>query len=58
MPVPEEGEAVWLDLAEPRTRAEEAAVERMLGIDVPTREEYAGDRAVQPGSMKATARCS
>jgi magnesium transporter len=36
--VPED--AVWLDLVEP-TAAEEAAVEKALGIDIPTREELA-----------------
>ena len=43
-PVPEE--AVWLDLLNP-DRAEEAAVERMLGIDVPTREEM---QEIEPSS--------
>lgn len=31
-------DALWLDLVSP-TRAEEAAVERVLGLDIPTREE-------------------
>src|SRR5687768_12984216 len=42
-PSPEPGvpeDAVWLDLVEP-TAAEEAAVEKALGIDIPTKEELA-----------------
>ncbi len=30
--------AVWIDLMEP-TREEEAAVERLIGVEIPTREE-------------------
>ena len=40
-------QAIWIDLLNP-TQEEEAKIERALKIDVPTREEQAGDRGLEP----------
>ena len=50
-------DALWLDLLSP-TREEELAVEEALGLELPTREEMARDRALQPALPGRTARPS